>query len=127
MDKRQTKTVLICDNDADHSFTMEGELRNRGFEVIIINDATELVQSSKSLRPVAVLANPDLKGFNEHDICKFVVTDMNIPVILLVDKNSTRRAQVGDCQVEDVVAKPVGVDNLANLINKQMAWHKSNP
>jgi hypothetical protein len=48
-------------------------------------------------------------------------------VILLMDKNSTRRATIGDCQASDVVTKPVIVDNLANLINKQMAWNQSNP
>jgi DNA-binding response OmpR family regulator len=127
MDKRVSKTVLICDNDADHSFTLEGELRNREFEVIIITDATELLKSTKSLKPVAVLANPDMKGFNEYDVCKQVMREMNIPVILLLDRNSTHRAQVGDCPVDDVVTKPAEVDNLANLITKQMTWHKSNP
>jgi DNA-binding response OmpR family regulator len=76
---------------------------------------------------VAVLVNPDLKGFNEDDVCKQVMTEMNIPVILLLNRNSTHRAVVGDCRADDVVTKPVEVDILANLIAKQMAWHKSNP
>jgi DNA-binding response OmpR family regulator len=127
MDKRISKTVLLCDNDADHSFTLEGELRNKDFDVIVINDATELSKSSKSLKPVAVLVNPDMKGFNEYDVCKDIISDLNIPVILLLDRNSTHRAQIGDCKADDVLTKPVEADNLANLINKQMAWHKSNP
>jgi CheY-like chemotaxis protein len=136
MDKRDQKLVLLCDNDADHSFTLEGELRNRDFEVVIITDATELLTSAKSLRPVAVLANPDMKGFNEYDVCKHLMNDMNIPVILLLDSQSTHRATLnshsthnaGECQADDVVTKPVReVDNLVNLIQKQMAWHQSNP
>ena len=127
MDKRVRKTVLICDNDADHSFTLEGELRNHDFEVVIVNEATELLKSAKSLRPVAVVANPDMTGFNEYDVCKHIITDLNIPVILLLDKNTTLRAGIGDCGVDDVVTKPANGSNLANLINKQMAWHQSNP
>lgn len=127
MDKRLQKTVLLCDNDADHSFSLEGELRNRDYEVIIITDASELVKSAKSLKPVAVLVNPDMKGFNENDVCTNLMTEMNTPVILLLDKNSTHRAQVGNCPADDVVIKPAEVDNLANLIAKQMAWHKSQP
>lgn len=138
MDKRDQKLVLICDNDPDHSFTLEGELRNRNYEVIIINDATELVSSTKSLKPVVVLANPDIKGFNEYDVCKYIMNEMNVPVILLIDKNSTHRAElnthsthtpdIGDCRADDVVSKPVQVpDNLVNLIEKQMALHQSNP
>lgn len=128
MDKRDQKLVLICDNDTDHSFTLEGELHNRNFEVVVITDATELVPTAKRLRPVAVLTNPDMHGFNEYDVCKYVMNEMNIPVILLLANNSTHRAQVGDCRADDVVTKPVKeVDNVANLINKQMSWHKSNP
>jgi len=127
MDKRDKKLVVICDNDADHSFSLEGELRNRDFEVVIVTEATELLKSAQSLQPVAVLANPDMKGFNEYDVCKHLINEMNIPVILLLDKNSTHRASIGDCRADHTVTKPVEVDNLANLIAKQMAWHQSNP
>jgi DNA-binding response OmpR family regulator len=127
MDKRVQKTVLLCDNDPDHSFTLEGELRNRDFEVIIVTDAAGLLQSAKSLQPVAVLVNPDIAGLNEDEVCKTIMTKLNIPVILLMDKNSTHRANIGDCQPDDVMTKPVEADILANLINKQMAWHQSNP
>lgn len=138
MDKRETKTVLICDNDPDNSFTLKGEMQRRNYEVIIINDATELESSARSLRPVAVLANPDLKGFNEYDVCRAVKQEMNIPLILLVDKNSTHRAGLnrnntkapdsGDCQADDVISKPVQVvENVINLIEKHMVFYKSNP
>lgn len=136
MDKRVTKTVLICDNDPDNSFTLEGELRNRNYEVIVINDATELENSARSLRPVAVLANPDMKGFNEYNVCKYVKNELNIPLLLLVDKNSTHRAtlntqsthEAGSCQADDVISKPVRVvENVINLIEKHMVFYKSNP
>jgi DNA-binding response OmpR family regulator len=128
MDKRDQKLVLICDNDRDHSFSLEGELRNRDYEVVVITDATELVKSAKSLRPVAVLANPDMNGFDENEICKSLMSDMNIPVILLLDRNSTHRAQIGDCRAEDVVTKPVQEPgNIATLISKNMVWHRTNP
>ena len=138
MDTRLKKTVLICDNDPDHSFMLEGELRNRHYEVIIINDATELAGSAKSLRPVAVLANPDLVGFNEYDVCKFLKTELNIPLLLLIDKNSSHRAGLNKastngavdatCEADDVISKPVRVvENVINLIEKQMVFYKSNP
>lgn len=138
MDNRLTKTVIICDNDPDNSFTLEGELRNRNYEVIIINDATELKGSAKSLRPVAVLANPDMKGFNEYEVCKFLKGELNIPLLLLIDKNSTHRAGLNrnatnapdaeNCVADDVISKPVQVvENVINLIEKHMVFYKSNP
>lgn len=135
MDKRETKTVLICDNDPDNSFTLKSELRNRNYEVIIINDATELESSARSLRPVAVLANPDMKGFNEYDVCKYIKNELNIPLLLLVDKNSTQRSTLnagsgnaaGSCQADDMISKPVQVvENVINLIEKHMVFYKSN-
>lgn len=127
MDKRDRKLVLICDNDYDHSFILEGGLRNRDYDVLIVNEATELLTSAKSLRPVAVIANPEMNGFNEEIVCKKLINEMNVPVILLLDTNSTHRGTIGDCKADDVLTKPAEVDNLANLIAKQMAWHGSNP
>jgi DNA-binding response OmpR family regulator len=127
MENRLKMTVLLCDNDADHSFTLEGELRNRNYEVVILTDATELLKSTKSLRPVAVVVNPEMKGFHEEDVCKKIMTEMNIPVIVLLNRNSTHRGHVGNCRADDEVTKPADADILANLIAKQMAWHKSNP
>ena len=128
MDKRDQKLVLICDNDAGHSFMLEGELRNRDYEVVIITDATELLTSAKSLRPAAVLANPDMNGFNEYDVCKHLMNELNIPVILLLDRNSTHRASISDCRANDVITKPIQeAGNIAALISKNMVWQQSNP
>jgi hypothetical protein len=57
-----------------------------------------------------------------------VKNEMNIPVIPLLDRNSTHRATIGDCRADDVITKPEeSPGNVAMLIAKQMAWHKSNP
>ena len=137
MEKREKKLVVICDNDPDNSFALEGELRNRNYEVVIITDATELERSVRSHRPVAVLANPDMNGFNEYDVCKYVKNEMNIPLLLLIDKHSTHRAGLnsqsthapdgGNCQADDVISKPVRVvENVINLIEKHKAFNQSN-
>jgi DNA-binding response OmpR family regulator len=59
-----------------------------------------------------------MKGFNAYDICKKVKREGNIPVVLLMDTNSTTRAQIDECIPDDVVTKPVKIDNLANLLRK---------
>ena len=127
MDKRDRRTVLICDNDADHSYTLEGVLRNYDYEVVVINDATELLATAKSLKPTAVLANPEMNGFNEHDVCKYIMQGMRIPVMILLDRHSTHRAQIGDCRADEELTKPVAPDTLLTLIAKQITLHHSNP
>lgn len=137
MEKRSKKLVIICDNDADNSFALEGELRNRNYEVVILTDATDIENSTRSLRPVAVLANPDLPGFNEDDLCRVVKNELNIPLFLLVDKHSTYRAgfynqstqtpPTAGCEADEVVSKPVRVvENVVNLIENHKAINQSN-
>ena len=124
MDKRVTRTVVICDTDLDHSFTLEGMLKNENYEVVNITDPTELVSSVKSLRPSVVLANPDMKGFNENDVCTKIKNTLGIPVILLLEGNSTHRAQLGDCMADDVITKPDSSGNIIMLIKKHIALHQ---
>jgi DNA-binding response OmpR family regulator len=124
MDKRTKRTIVICDTDLDHSFTLEGELKNHGYDVVNITDATELVSSVQSLQPSAVLVNPDMKGFNEYDVCKKVKIDNEIPVIFLLDKNSTHRASFDICTPDDVITKPDASGNLIMLIKKHVSLHQ---
>ncbi|MDB5205755.1 MAG: hypothetical protein JWR72_830 [Flavisolibacter sp.] len=125
MSNRTKRTIVICDTDIDHSFTLEGHLHNRNYEVINITDATELIATVSSLRPSVVLANPDMQGFNEHDVCKQLKQKLNIPVLFVLDKNSTHRAELDDCEPDDVLTKPVEAGNLLNLIEKHISFYQS--
>lgn len=124
MDKRNKRTILICDTDLDHSFMLEGELKNHGYDIVNITDATELIAAAKSLQPSLVLTNPDIQSFNENDVCKKLMSDMNLPLILLLDRSSTHRSQIGDCQADDVITKPAEAGNLLTLIKKHISLHQ---
>jgi len=125
MNKRTNRTIVICDTDIDHSFTLEGHLRNRNYDVVNITDATELVASVSGLLPSVVLANPDMQGFNEYDVCKQIKKELNIPLLFLLDKNSTHRAQLDNCDPDDVLTKPVEAGNLVNLVEKHISLRQS--
>jgi DNA-binding response OmpR family regulator len=125
MDKRVKRTIVICDTDLDHSFTLEGEFKNSGFDVVNITDAAELLSSVKSLQPSVVLVNPDVNGFKDQEICQKIKMDLGIPVILLLDPNSTHRADLDTCRADDVITKPDNSGNILMLIKKQIALHHS--
>lgn len=125
MHNRTKRTIVICDTDLDHPFTLEGDFRNHNYEVVNISYATELVSAVSSLHPSVVLANPDMQGFNENDVCKRIKRGPNIPVIFLMDKDSTHRAQLDDGKSDDVLTKPVKPGNLFNLVEKLIATHQS--
>jgi DNA-binding response OmpR family regulator len=52
--------------------------------------------------------------------------EMRKPLLFLIDKNSTTRAQISDCDPDDVVTKPVELNNLINLVDKHIAVTASN-
>jgi DNA-binding response OmpR family regulator len=118
-------TVIVCDHDMDEVARIKEGLENEtGFGLEIIDDATELVAEAETRWPCVVIVNPDMKGFNEYDICKKLMRDQNIPVLLLVNADSTHRVSIDDCTADDVLTKPVEVNNLKNLINKHMSVHQ---
>ena len=124
MDKRVKRTIVICDTDLDHSFTLEGMLKNHNYDVVNITTPAELFRTVKSLRPSVVLANPDMQGFNEQEVCQKIKNELSIPVILLLEPNSTHRAQIDTCQADDVITKPDSSGNIIMLIKKHISLHQ---
>lgn len=119
MDNR--RTVLICDSDYAFLNAMEKGLSAKGYDVDTIDNASDLVPTAIRHRPHVIVANPDMEAFNEYDVCKHIIQGQHVDVILLLDKHSTTRAQIGDCEVQDVITKPVNIANLANLLAKHIS------
>lgn len=118
-------TVIICDNDRNEVNRIQKGLTSDEFELAIINDAIELESLALKKQPCIVIANPEVHAFNEYDVCKILMRDNNIPVLLLLDPTSTHRDHIDQCRADDVVTKPVEMDNLLNLIHKHMSVHQS--
>ena len=116
-------TILICDNDQDEIFTLQEGLTSEGYEVIVIQDATQLVSTAKNLKASVVIANPDMNGFNDYDVCKYIKNEYKIPVMLTIDRNSTARSSFGDCTADDVISKPYkSIGNISTLILKHIVF-----
>lgn len=111
------KIVLICDSDENTLQELKEGLANSDFPVHTLTDAAAVV-SKASAQPCILIINPDMKGFNEYDVCKKLKQDKGIPVIFLLDQHSTTRAHFGECEADDVVTRPVEMDNLKNLLAK---------
>jgi two-component system response regulator VanR len=114
-------TVIVCDHDVDELYRIQQGLMSDEFEVQIISDALELVSVAQANYPAIVIVNPDMKGFNQYDVCKKLMKDKNIPVLLLTDSHSTHRVQIDQCRADDELTKPVEINNLLNLIQKHIA------
>lgn len=112
--------VLICDFESENLNQISSGLDNEGYSVEVVTDASELIPRAIRARPGVLIVNPDMPAFNEADVCKNLIKDMDLPVIILIEKNSTTRAQIHECEVEDVITKPVDLNNLIFLVNKNL-------
>jgi DNA-binding response OmpR family regulator len=112
--------ILICEQDEVLVNEIKSSLEKKSYNAEVITDATELIKRSERLKPAVVVVNPDMEGFNDYDVCKHIMKDLKIPVILLLDKNSATRVYIDECRPEDVFTKPFKVEDLANLISKQV-------
>lgn len=114
-------SILICDSDQEFLSQLQNDLQSEGIAVEILNDATQLVSKASNIKPVVIVVNPDVNGFNEYDVCKKIIGEMGTNIVLMIDKNSTTRNSIGDCTAKDVITKPFDVKNLAFLISKHVA------
>lgn len=118
-------TVIICDSDQQELERLRNGLVSDEFDVAILTDATNLEALAVQRQPSIVIVNPEVHAFNEYDVCKKLMNEQNIPVLLLVEDQSTHRASIGECRADEVLIKPVKTDNLLNLIHKHMSIHQS--
>jgi DNA-binding response OmpR family regulator len=112
--------ILICDFEDDHLKQISTGLDNEGLSLEVINDASELIPRALRAHPGLLIVNPDMPGFNDYDICKNLMKALNIPVILMVDKNSTARNNVDECVADEVITKPIKLENLINLVSTHL-------
>ncbi|MDQ3551977.1 MAG: response regulator [Bacteroidota bacterium] len=112
--------ILICEQDATLVQEIKESLQSHNYNAEVISDATQLISRTQRMKPAVVVVNADMPGFNDHDICKHIINDLKIPVILILEKNSAKPVHIDDCRPEDVFTKPFKIEDLTNLISKQV-------
>jgi len=113
--------ILVYDKDGQTIDEIRSLLPQDEFLVETVADGTQILPKLRSSKPAVLIANPDAHAFNAYDICKYVKREMNIPVILLIDKTSTTRALYSECEADDVFQKPLDGNGVLNIIRKHIA------
>ena len=119
------RTVLVCDNDEKVLASIKSGLAEHNFDVQVSTRPEELVENAESLHVGAVVVNPDLPGFNAYDTCKYLKKTNGIPVLLLVDPQSTTRVALDGCEADEILTKPVKINDLAFLLDKHVVLSRS--
>ncbi len=115
------RSVLLFDSETESISQIEEVLVEKGFYVESVTNAQQLFARAESIKPSVVIANPDATGFNGDEVCTKIKHELRIPVILLIDKNSTSRDYYGNCRADDIFTKPIDFNGVVNLIEKHIA------
>lgn len=119
------KTVLICDPEASAMNGVIAALQQEGYDVTTLSDATQLVSRVMQGRYAVVVVNPDLPGFDATAVCSSIKQEAGIPVVLLLEPDSTARNTIDQCTADDVITKPIDLGNFVNLLNKHFTWSRA--
>lgn len=120
------RTVLVCDDDNEVLSQVKAGLQEYGFDVEVLQHAAQLVAEVQRRKPALVVVNPDASGFDAAGVCSQIKQQLSIPVVLIIDKNSTSRNTIDQCTADDVVNKPVDTQALAFLLQNHFAMHSKN-
>lgn len=115
-----SKRLLIIDNDAEVLNVMEEALVYEGFEVKILEDASDIFQVIDEYQPDLIMIDYILNGINGGEICheiKMSPQTGHIPVVI-VSAYSKVILSLGNYNSDAFLAKPFGLDELVKLVNK---------
>lgn len=120
------RTVIVCDDEQEVLNQLKQGLEEYAFAVSLLQNASQLVSEVQRSKPALVVVNPDMKGFDAPGVCRQIKVELGIPVVLLIDKNSTSRNTIDTCVADDVVNKPVDEQIIAFLLQNHFAIHSKN-
>lgn len=118
------RDILIVEDNAVNLMILRAMLRKRGFEPIVARDGAGGVEAAVTLRPGLVLMDlqmPLMDGISAAtEIRRRLGPDA--PRIVAVTANVTEAvmAQCRDAQFDDVLGKPLIVDELFAMVAKHL-------
>jgi len=105
--------VLVVEDEETYREVLDFYLRREGFDVFLAPDGTEGMKMFDSVRPDLVLLDLMLPGASGTEVCKYIRTKSNTPIIMLTAKDTEIDKVVGlELGADDYVTKPYSKSEL---------------
>jgi len=115
-----SKRLLIIDNDAEVLNVMQEALVYEGFEVKIQEEPHDIFKVIEDYQPDLIMIDYILNGINGGETCHEIKVNpvtSHIPVVI-VSAYSKVILSLGNYRSDAFLAKPFGLDELVQLVNK---------
>ena len=100
-------SVLVVDDDSSLAEMLSIVLRQEGFESRIVTRGDEALEAFRSFRPDLVLLDLMLPGKDGIDVCKEILAESGVPIVMLTAKGDTIDVVLGlESGADDYVVKP---------------------
>ena len=114
------KKIMVVDDSPTERAFMEGVLKKRGYEVLLVDSGEQAIERSKSDRPDLILMDVVMPGLNGFQATRAISRDPDtraIPIILCTSKSQETDKIWGMRQgARDYIVKPVNRDELLEKI-----------
>lgn len=117
--------VLICDDDKSIREVVAALLEHRGYRVIAVGTAQEVLEQASALKPSVILLNlimPDMDGWAAMAALKKREDTKDIPVVIF-SVLSPEEAKVPVTGVDGWVRKPLNEESLFGALKRSIAQH----
>lgn len=127
------KKIIIVEDEPSLVFTLQDTLESEGYDVTVVRDGNDAIDTVKEVNPDLMLLDLMLPGVSGYDICKQVrALKYTFPVIMLTARDQEIDKVAGlNIGADDYMTKPFGVKELLARIQARLrranAYSKSGP
>jgi DNA-binding response OmpR family regulator len=113
--------ILVVDDDLDILEVLKFLLRKNGYEVILLSEAKEVIETVQEAKPDIALLDVNLSGYDGREICKYLKTVINVSIpIILFSANANYKNSYKEYGADDFMEKPFEVKRLLSLLRSYL-------
>jgi DNA-binding response OmpR family regulator len=105
--------VLIVEDDDTLRETLEYNLINQGYEVLLAEDGYQALQAARANQPDLLLLDVMLPRLDGFEVCRILRKEMNVPILMLTARTEEVDKIVGlEVGADDYLTKPFSMREL---------------
>jgi DNA-binding response OmpR family regulator len=106
--------VLIVEDDDTLRETLEYNLINQGYEVLLAEDGYQALKAARANQPDLLLLDVMLPGLDGFEVCRILRKEMSVPILMLTARTEEVDKIVGlEVGADDYLTKPFSMRELS--------------
>ena len=105
--------LLIVEDDETLRETLEYNLRNQGYEVLVADNGYTALELARGRQPDLMLLDLMLPGIDGFEVCRILRKEMSLPILMLTARTEEVDKLIGlEVGADDYLTKPFSMREL---------------